>query len=381
VDDTRYAAAAAKILAASRVPATPPSVEARDTAIAALAAAMGDRRRGQHRQRVIWLAAAAAVVLAVGAAGLRLSNGGGAVTLTALRVGAGARVFRDGASTVLDEGYAVAAGDRVAAGPGEGIGVRLSTGTSLKLEAAGELQLVEAGPVQRFRLLKGTVRADVAKLHQGERFLVTTPDAEIEVRGTSFRLSATGADTVCDEPSTTRLEVFEGLVAVRRRDRVTLVAAGNVWPTGCRQRTEVVPLAPAVTPAPAPPLAAPARSQALRMASPPTGRAHGPARPYLVATPPEEASSTLAVQNDLYGRAVTAALVGEHERALETFRELERRFPSSPLGESSMVGRMRLLAEQDRDAGRAVAREYLARFPAGFARAEAQALLAGSPGR
>jgi hypothetical protein len=305
---------------------------------------------------------------------MRLQDRSGPVTFTATRVGAGAQLERGGVLSLLDEGDAMAAGDRVAAGRSEGVGVRLSTGTSLKIEAASELQMLEAGPVQRFRLLKGSVRADVAKLHPGERFLVATPDAEIEVRGTSFRLSATGGDTVCDEPSTTRLEVFEGVVAVRHGAAVTLVSAGDVWPGGCRPRTAVVPL-----PAPAPlvPIAAP-------VAAPPATphpRAH--AARIAAPAPPlaEEPSSTLAAQNDLYGRAVAAARLGEREKALELFDDLERRFPHGPLGESAMVGRMRLVAGPDPGAARALAREYLARFPTGFARAEAQALLAGSPVR
>jgi hypothetical protein len=339
----------------------------------ALAGAMSDRWRGRRRQRVLLLAAAAGVVLVAGlAAANRHLNP--SVTLVAMRVGSGSRLFHDGASTRLDEGYAVTAGDRVVAGHGEGIAVRLSTGTTLKVEAAGELQVVDDGPTQRFTLLRGTVRADVAKLRSRERFVVATLDAEIEVRGTSFQLSVAVADTVCDEPSATRLEVFEGVVAVRRGNTVTLVGAGEVWPTGCRSRPAVTADAASVT-----------RSAPIAVAieAPPPVRPRVAARPARVAAEPpqEEPNSTLSAQNNLYARAMSAGRRGDYHGALEAFFELERRFPSSPLSESSMVGRMRLVAARDRAAGRAVAREYLDRYPAGFARAEAGALAAEPPAR
>jgi ferric-dicitrate binding protein FerR (iron transport regulator) len=367
VGDTPYAFEAAKVLAAVREGGVaPPSAQSRESAIAALAATMGDRRRAQRQRRAVGLFVAAAAGLALGLVGVRRLSVEGVTTVVATQVGAGARLFRAGQAGVLDEGGQVASGDRVAAG-GAGLSMRLSTGTTLKVEAASELQIVEAGPAMRLALLKGAVQAKVAKLHQGERFVVATPDAEIEVRGTSFRLTAGAADTICDEPSSTRLEVFEGMVAVRRGSAVTLVGAGSVWPSGCQRRPQVTPL--------------PTPASAAKIVEAPRLRrsvAMSPAPPPPRAPEPE---STLAQQNDLFARAVAARRSGDRQGALERFFELERRFPSSPLGEASMVERMRLVTSRDREAGRAVAREYLARYPDGFARAEARALGAEPPGR
>jgi ferric-dicitrate binding protein FerR (iron transport regulator) len=368
----------ARILAATRSGAVPPPTpQARENAIAALAAAMGDRQRAR-RQRVMALAVAAAVLFGVGLAGLQhlAAPGETSATVVATRVGPGAQLVRAGGAVALDEGGRVASGDRVAAGRGEGVAMRLSTGTTLDVEAASELQVVDAGPALRLALLRGAVRAHVAKLRAGERFVVATADAEIEVRGTAFRLAEGAADTVCDQPSSTRLEVFEGVVAVRKGGAVTLVGAGGVWPTGCHRRPEVTPLPlpaplPATAPAPAPRTLAQAPRPRRAQASPP------PPAP----APPSDPASTLAEQNDLFGRAMAARRRGDRQGALESFFELERRFPASPLGEASMVERMRLVTSHDREAGRAIAREYLARYPAGFAGAEARALVGEPPGR
>jgi ferric-dicitrate binding protein FerR (iron transport regulator) len=370
VADTRYASEAARILAEARSGAVPPpSAQSREQAIAALAAAMGDRRQVRRQRRVAGLAVAAAAGIGLGLAGLRqLSTPAAPVTtVVATEVGAGARLYRAGQGGALDQGVAVAAGDRVAAG--DGVAMRLYTGTTLKVEASSELQVVEAGPAMRLALLKGAVQAKVAKLHPGERFVVATPDAEIEVRGTAFRLAASAADTVCDEPSSTRLEVFEGVVAVRRGSAVTLVSAGGTWPAGCHRRPEVTPL-------PAAPAAA-----APRVVEAPRPRRSVAAPAPVLAAPRPEPGSTLAEQNDLFGRAVAARRRGDRQGALERFFELERRFPTSPLGEASMVERLRLVASHDREAGRAIAREYLARYPEGFAAAEARALVGEPPGR
>jgi hypothetical protein len=366
VGDTRYASEAARILAAARAGAVaPPSAESREQAIAALAAAMGDRRHVQRQRRTVGLAAAAAAVIGVGVAGVRSFEAPVASTTTvvATEVGAGARLYRAGQAGAIDEGGEVAAGDRVAAGT-EALAMRLSTGTTLKVEGSSELQVVELGPAMRLALLRGAVQAHVAKLHQGERFVVATPDAEIEVRGTAFRLAAGDADTVCDEPSRTRLEVFEGVVAVRRGSAVTLVGAGGFWPSGCHRRPEVTAL-----PAPT------------KVAEAPRPRRVVVHAPVPLPPPAPDPGSTLAEQNDLFGRAVAARRRGDRQGALERFFELERRFPSSPLGESSMVERLRLVSGRDREAGRAIAREYLARYPEGFAAAEARALVAEPSGR
>ena len=55
---------------------------------------------------------------------------------------------------------------------------------------------------------------------------------------------------------------------------------------------------------------------------------------------------------------------------------LASRYPSSPLAENAHIERMRLLGASDGRRGAEAARAYLARYPHGFARAEANDLLA-----
>jgi len=90
------------------------------------------------------------------------------------------------------------------------------------------------GPcVRDLRLL--TLEAAVAKLKPGERFVVATPDAEVEVKGTRFELVVDGETSRCEPVLRTRLTVQEGVVAVRHEGRevriefdALLVAVGRV---------------------------------------------------------------------------------------------------------------------------------------------------------
>jgi TolA-binding protein len=87
-------------------------------------------------------------------------------------------------------------------------------------------------------------------------------------------------------------------------------------------------------------------------------------------------ASVLAAQNDLFLSAVRARRAGQNARALALFERFMRDYPDASLFESALVHKMRLLAAtSDFAAASASARQYLARFPDGFARDEARALL------
>ncbi len=51
------------------------------------------------------------------------------------------------------------------------------------------------------------------------------------------------------------------------------------------------------------------------------------------------------------------------------------RYPGGPLSESAVVERMKVLESVDRRAARQAATDYLRRYPRGFGRADAEALL------
>jgi ferric-dicitrate binding protein FerR (iron transport regulator) len=81
------------------------------------------------------------------------------------------------------------------------------------------------GALETVRLLEGTVALSVPHREARERFVVRVPDGEIEVRGTTFRVSVT-------DGRTTEVRVTEGVVAVRvgGRDEVIL-RTGDAWPS------------------------------------------------------------------------------------------------------------------------------------------------------
>jgi hypothetical protein len=249
-------------------------------------------------------------------------------------------------STPLVEGEALAPGSRIVARPGGHAILAFATGTRLTVEDEGDVTLVDGGPTSVIAVARGSLRADVAKLHAHERFLVRTDDAEVEVRGTSFRVSAGGA---CDGAGT-RVEVYEGVVVVRHGADESRVAAGESW-----QPQECAP-----TPAPA------AQPRPAKSVAPP--RPHGDTR----------SVSALRAQNDLFAAAVAAKQSGDTSGAAERFDEFVTRWPGSALAESAAAQRMKLLHASGSRRAADAARAYLARWPEGFARAEAEGIVAGT---
>jgi ferric-dicitrate binding protein FerR (iron transport regulator) len=124
-------------------------------------------------------------------------------------------------------------GRRLLAGSGAGATVQLSTGTRLAIEHDTSLQFENAGPDQRFFLAHGALQAKVATLAAGERFVVRTPDAEVEVRGTVFRVTIVAPDADCGSGTVTRVSVDEGLVEVREAGASSFVRPGESWPAHC----------------------------------------------------------------------------------------------------------------------------------------------------
>jgi hypothetical protein len=101
------------------------------------------------------------------------------------------------------------------------------------------------------------------------------------------------------------------------------------------------------------------------------------AAPATTPVPPANASD-LTAQNDLFAAAVRAKKTGELREAARLFGKLMDEHPRGPLVESAAVQRMKALASVDPAAGGRAAREYLARFPGGFARSDAEALASRS---
>jgi hypothetical protein len=292
-----------------------------------------NRRRAMRWVGAAAAAAAAAVALFVGwhNFGPQLFGGGGVasappssgLTIAALE-GSGASV------EVAGSEKPVAVTDRIEPGallraPRDGhVVLLLDTGTRLRAAAAARTRVVELGAMQRFELETGSLEASVAKLQPGHRFVVDTPDAEVEVKGTRFELVVDGEASRCEPTVRTRLTVQEGVVAVRHAGSEVRVAAGSIWPS-C-----------ASAPEPA------------HVAAPGAARAHrtAPAAAAKHALPGAD-PSTLPEQNDLFAAALAAHRRGNESEAIRWLDRLITRYPGGQLAESARVEKQRLLAGHD----------------------------------
>jgi hypothetical protein len=322
---------------------------------AAVEEALRDRRR--HRARVRWVASGTAV-----AAGLALVIGG-----VALRDRQSPRLGVSVSASVRTEDDSLAApgaltpGTRLVAPAGGDVRVGTDDGTNLTVERGGELAVVEAGTTRRFALDHGAVRAHVTKLPAGRRFIIQTADAEVEVHGTRFRVALVDPDLDCGAGTKTRVSVDEGVVSIRTATHNVRIFSGGHWPTDCAPETpSAAPpsnLAVAVPPAP---------RSGVRKAERAVERAAGN---------DAMSASDIAAQNGRYAEALRAKREGDVGGALRRFGDLLAAYPHGPLTESVMVQRMNLLQTIGGAAASRAAADYLARFPDGFARAEARRLL------
>lgn len=99
----------------------------------------------------------------------------------------------------------------------------------------GDADYMRAGeqPHELVRLAEGRLTIEVHGLGQGERFVVVTGDAEVEVRGTVFDVEAKGDKLVA-------VRVIEGKVEVRPEEGAqTLLAPGERWRAPSPQEASV----------------------------------------------------------------------------------------------------------------------------------------------
>jgi hypothetical protein len=241
----RYDALASKLIARTQTEGRdPPAPADRAAAIAVIERAIRQKNRRRLVGRLT-IAAAAVAILGFGASRLSLryrelgptasapaATAVPAVTVVGHPTGGGATVVESGGPAPLSDGRSLAAGSRISARSNGHVVLSVSTGTQLTVEEGGEFSIVDSGPNEIFALHAGAVRADVAKLVAGQRFIIRTPDAEIEVHGTSFRVAMADPDPACENGTVTRVVVYEGVVTVRHADHEARVPAGASWPTG-----------------------------------------------------------------------------------------------------------------------------------------------------
>ncbi|MGH7439272.1 MAG: FecR domain-containing protein [Polyangiaceae bacterium] len=364
----RYASLARRLLVlrAETAPPSPPDVRERASSIAAIEDAIRASGRARRRQRwAFGLAAVAASAACVAGAARFASHhsvaastapGAQDIQIVAHAAAGGASLMVSGAQAPLVDGRAVASGSRIVTPPNGQATLSFSTGTTASLGPGADMSIQEEGGSQLLRLDGGSVDLHVAKLVAGQRFRVDTVDTEVEVRGTRFHVEVVDAATACAGGVVTRVAVSEGVVVVRHAGVEASVAAGDVWPKGCADAGGTAPGASAGT----------ATGHGVRVARSPV---EAPSR-----------ASDLAGQNDLFAQGKAAWRRGDGSGALAAYDHLLARYPGGQLAESAWVERMRVLRSIAPDRAPACAREYLARYPSGSARPEAEALVqAGAP--
>lgn len=352
------AKAAARALAARSV--VPPVSDGSDRArgIAAIQRAMVERAARRRRITLGFSVGGIAVAAAAALAVMKLHGSPtpvalaskaptlatDRVTLTTTTVEPGVTLNDGHGARSLALDVPVVAGDRVVAPRGAHAMLGFSTGTSLTVDGA-DVTVLDASTLERFDLRDGALAAKVAHLAPGRRFVIQTPDAEVEVRGTTFRVTVLPPQEACSDGNRTRVVVTDGVVVVRAHGHEDRVAAGASWPASC---------APVAASAGGASVAHPVASNTTAAAL---------------------SASTLSAQNDLFADAMTAKRSGDKVRAVATLDELLAKYPGGPLSESAEAERLRLLREVDPARAGNEARAYLRRYPKGFARDEAQAIL------
>jgi hypothetical protein len=377
----RYASRVAQLLSSTLGNTSVPAGD-RGRGVATIERAIAARRKSRVAR--LWLLAAATFALVV-STGIwltgpvfsslaRTEGGHEPVSVTISARGTGGTVTPGDA--ILHDGQRLAVGSAVTVNEHGTAILALSTGTRLELEGNSSVLAEELARQQRFYLMKGTLEASVAKLTIGQRFIVRTPDAEVEVRGTRFRVEARAVPDACEVR--TRLRVHEGVVEVRAKGGVVRVGAGESWPDTCRgddARTGPRRMTPPIE------LAPPRAPGASSSVDHPPARRGKPAEAHAAEAHDAEApiSNALVEQNDLFAEGVAARRRGDTVGAIAAYGRLMQRYPSSALVENAMVERMRLLNKTDRNLAREEAQRYLERYSLGFARAEAERLISGPP--
>jgi hypothetical protein len=260
-------------------------------------------------------------------------------------------VHSGGARRAVVAGEVLGVGDVVEAGAGASVSLGLSSG-DVKLVSAGRLEVVSATDAERrLRVLFGAVDVDLPrKLPHGQALIMETPDAQVRVVGTAFRVDVVLDDT--GKPAT-EVSVRRGTVWVTQRgERRATLGAGSKWRSVAEARARAA-VEPAANETPAKIALAPSR-----------------------ASRAAEAQGTLAEENRMYEAALAARNTGDDRRAAEAFGQLLARYPRSVLGEQSLAERFRALDRAGQvSLAVAAARRYLAAYPEGFARADAERIV------
>lgn len=347
----------------------------RERLVRLLGANIEAQARNKRRRVAPWLwgVAAAAAVAAAGLVGYSTLHPGPVAVVRADVPSAGdaravlgdVSVRRGSDATTLRAGEVFVGGEVISTAAGAGVEIGIASGHA-DLAASSEMQILRpTASERRLRLGTGSVDVDLPrKLEGGKHLIVETPDAEVLVVGTAFTVEV-GAENGARE---TRVSVRRGTVWIMQNGKQRAVLrAGDDWRSS--NAVARIPAPPAVEPE------KPARtSDAGKSAS--LGRAAASVRGARGARPID--SGTLREENTLYEAGLAARNRSDHAAAADAFAQLLARFPRSILRESALAGEFRALERAGRSSAATVAaRRYLAGYPNGFARADAERIANG----
>jgi hypothetical protein len=338
------------------------AAERRDRVVGALGSALGRvraRRTFVRRARIALFSVVAAGAVALGGVTvLKLAEPPPSVRVVEpeawqARSVVGTVLVRGGdrPGRAVEAGEVLRVGDALETQAGSSVALGLSSG-DVRLLSAGRLEVVSTSSAERrLRVAVGAVEVDLPKkLPNGQALILETPDAQVRVVGTAFRVQV---DLDAAGKPATAVSVRRGTVWVSQDGvRRATLGAGSRWRSAA---------------------AAPVAAAPVERSEP--ARAVGPT-PARRAARLAEAQGTLAEENRLYEAALAARNAGDDRRAAEGFAQLLSRYPRSVLGEQSLAERFRALDRAGQvSLAVAAARRYLAAYPEGFARADAERIV------
>lgn len=242
---------------------------------------------------------------------------------------------------------------------------------------------VSSSPDEVIQLVEGAIDVDVQPLHPGERFRVLVGDAELEVRGTAFTVTAS-------EQQLVDVAVQHGRVDLRpRAGSAATLTAGQSW-----HAAKPTALVEASLPQARPALPARAGSASPRSAAaslPPPASAQSrsaassslPGSPARLSAPPSssgdierEADATGASVERSYDQAWAALRASDFNRAASGFARVVLLAPDEPLVEDASFWRAVALARGQRATeARSAFRDFLDSFSGSPHAGEASAML------
>ncbi len=238
--------------------------------------------------------------------------------------------------------------------------IDLSGAGTLTPMAGASYRVLRAGDDTRVMLRDGSIALAVAHRRVGQRFVIATRDAEVEVRGTRFTVEATASRL-------RRVVVTEGVVAVRVQGAPERVLfAGERFTAGASE----VPTGAVTAVAQPAQVAEPTPTAAPTVTSPPRAP-HGV----------ETAHAATQVSRD-FREGALAYVRGEPARAVVSLRRFLATAPTRDARREDATYVMVLALDATHDGGfERAARAYLADFPDGVRRAEVTARLVRSLAR